>query len=269
MKRTKDEYAIMEEYVLNAKLNDINPMFFGHALYFPGKKNGPTKRNFTMIRYFIKGAGYFDIAGKRYPIEAGKAYIAPHGVMVEFYITDESEIMYVGFDGELSRDFSLLDPVIHSAENVFLEILSAVEYGGRKDVFVASVLMKWYLALFPDKTEASKDYITAVKEFIDKNYMLPIRVEDIAERFNMNRSYLSRVFKEKIGMTIKEYIISVRLREAKHMLNYGKNVTEAAMLCGFGSQSHFSKTFKKFYSDVPKVQKNEREKKKNYSEFPK
>ena len=52
-------------------------------------------------------------------------------------------------------------------------------------------------------------------------------------------------------MKIKEYIISVRLREAKHMLNYGKNVTEAAMLCVFGSQSHFSKTFKKITGYTP------------------
>ncbi len=188
--------------------------------------------------------------------------------MFEYVITEESECIYVGFDGEVSRDFALLPSAIPSSPDIFLEILSAADYEGRRDLFVASILVRWYLELFPNKKEDSKDYITEVKEFIDENYMLPIKVEDIAARFNMNRSYLSRVFKEKVGMTMKAYIISVRLKEAKHMLNYGKNVTEAASLCGFGSQSHFSKTFKKFYSDVPKVQKNEREKTKFYSEFP-
>ena len=267
MKRTDDEYVVAEEYVLNAKLKDINPMFFGHARYFPGKKNGPEKRNFIMVRYFLSGGGYFEIAGKKYPIEAGKAYIAPSGIPVSFYITEESEDIYVGFDGEVSRDFALLDCAVPSSPDIFREILAAADYEGRKDFLVASILIRWYLELFPTKKEASKDYITEVKEFIDENYMLPIKVEDIAAKFNMNRSYLSRVFKEKVGMTMKEYIISVRLREAKRMMNYGKNVTEAATLCGFGSQSHFSKTFKKFYSYVPKVQKNERDITKCYSEY--
>ena len=268
-KRVKDECCIVDEYVLNAKLKDINPMFFSHIKHFSGTNDGPVKRNFTMIRYFLSGSGYFVISGQRYPIEPGNAYIVPQGVLFEYYITEEAESIYVAFDGEVSRDFALLDSVIPASPDIFNEILAAADYEGRKDLLVASILMRWYLELCPNKTEVSKDYITEVKEYIDENYMRPIKVEDIAAKFNMNRSYLSRTFKKKVGMSMKEYIISVRLKEAKQMLNYGKNVTEAAYLCGFGSQSHFSSAFKQFYSEVPKVSKNEREKKKYYSEFPK
>ena len=41
LKRSQDEYSVVEEYVLNAKLKDINPMFFGHVKHFPGKTDGP------------------------------------------------------------------------------------------------------------------------------------------------------------------------------------------------------------------------------------
>ena len=75
--------------------------------------------------------------------------------------------------------------------------------------------------------------------------MYPLRVEDIAKDLNLDRHYLARIFKEKTGKTISEYIISVRMDEAKNYLKQDFSVEETARLCGYEDVSNFSKLFKR------------------------
>lgn len=250
-----DEKHLMKEVVLNAKLKDLNPMFFGYILQKKGFSRSQIK-NFTFIHYIEEGSGFFEIRNQKYNISPGDMFIMPNGIPCRYYVEEDWKAKYVAFDGELSHDFSTLPPVLKTSGEIFDEIIAAASYEGRKDILVSSILMRWYLELFPKKEPVTNDIIMRTKEYIDENYMNHIKVEDIAKMLNINRSYLSRIFKEKIGMTIREYLISVRLKEAKHLLNDGKNVTEAAFICGFSGQSHFSKTFKKYYACAPKAQKN-------------
>ena len=67
----------------------------------------------------------------------------------------------------------------------------------------------------------------------------------IATEINLDRRYLSRIFKQKKGKTIQEYIIWVRIEKAKRFLNQGRTVTEAARLTGYNNVNNFSKMFKK------------------------
>jgi two-component system response regulator YesN len=62
---------------------------------------------------------------------------------------------------------------------------------------------------------------------------------------SLNRRYLSRIFKEKMGMSIQEYIVAVRMKEAKRLLSEGFRVFETAQLCGYEDAANFSKIFKR------------------------
>ena len=85
----------------------------------------------------------------------------------------------------------------------------------------------------------------SVKSYVNALYMQKIRVEDIAEKMNLDRRYLSRIFKAKVGKSIQEYIISVRMEEAKKLLEKGYSVVETALLCGYDDACNFSKIFKR------------------------
>ena len=97
--------------------------------------------------------------------------------------------------------------------------------------------------------------LTRMLNYIDNNFMNPISVEAIAREHNMDRTYLSKLFKKKYGKSLKEYIIYTRLKEARLLLTNGKNVTEAALFCGFNSPAHFSRIYKKYYMDPPVAHK--------------
>ena len=83
-------------------------------------------------------------------------------------------------------------------------------------------------------------------------YMLSeLRVEEIADRLHLDRRYLSRIFKEKTGETLQEYIVSTRMAVAKKALLEGLSVASTAERCGYTDVFVFSKMFKRRFGISP------------------
>ena len=88
------------------------------------------------------------------------------------------------------------------------------------------------------------DRIIQTKLFIEKNYSEPLLLEDLSKHIGCSKTHLSRVFSKETGVTIRSYLRSARIRNARKYLQSGKyNVTEAAFECGYNSLSHFTKAF--------------------------
>jgi YesN/AraC family two-component response regulator len=61
----------------------------------------------------------------------------------------------------------------------------------------------------------------------------------------MNPSYLSTLFKKEVGMSISEYVQSVKVNEAKNLLSYTSySMSNIASLLNFYDQRHFIRVFK-------------------------
>jgi AraC-like DNA-binding protein len=90
------------------------------------------------------------------------------------------------------------------------------------------------------------DYrINKITRFITKHYADKLTVKDLAEQVNLNKAYLGRLFKKQTGVTIDQYIIQVRVRNAENMLQSGNyKVHEVAEHCGFSDVFHFYKIFR-------------------------
>lgn len=89
-------------------------------------------------------------------------------------------------------------------------------------------------------------------EYIHSYYSADISIDDICSLVSLNRYYFIRLFKECTGRTPYDYLISVRLEEAKALLEKNQHsVEEAAGLCGFVSTSHFISSFRKAFGLTP------------------
>jgi AraC-like DNA-binding protein len=67
----------------------------------------------------------------------------------------------------------------------------------------------------------------------------------LAKREKISEIYFRKLFKEHYGTTPKQYIISVRIEEAKRLLDEGiSSVSAISDACGFSSVYHFSRAFK-------------------------
>ena len=74
----------------------------------------------------------------------------------------------------------------------------------------------------------------------------------IADELSLDRRYLVRLFKEKTGMGIQEYIIQVRMEHARTLLQSGFSVNTTASMVGYHDSFNFSKMFKKTTGTSPK-----------------
>ena len=91
-----------------------------------------------------------------------------------------------------------------------------------------------------------------VANYIQHHMSESITAERIAEDLFLNRSYLSRKFKEETGETLTAFILKEKTEEAKRLLRYsGKPLTEISAYLGFSSSSHFSRVFKAYVGSTP------------------
>ena len=89
--------------------------------------------------------------------------------------------------------------------------------------------------------------------FIAENFMENLTLDDVAYYVHLNPSYFSRIFKQTMGITYKEYLTKVRVEESKRLLRYSEiDITDIALSVGFDNQSYFSKVFKKVTGLTPK-----------------
>lgn len=85
--------------------------------------------------------------------------------------------------------------------------------------------------------------VDGIKDYITEHLTEPISLEMLSNEFFISSKYISSVFRKNMGMTLREYIITKRVENAKKLLSEGKNVSEACELSGFGDYSNFIRTF--------------------------
>ena len=91
-----------------------------------------------------------------------------------------------------------------------------------------------------------------VANYIQRHMSEPITTERMAEELFLNRSYLSRKFKEETGETLTAFIQKEKAEEAKRLLRYSdKPLTAIGSYLGFSSASHFSRVFKANVGSTP------------------
>lgn len=98
-----------------------------------------------------------------------------------------------------------------------------------------------------------EDIIKKIDDYIVKHYRDSIRVQDIAQKFGFNYSYLCTVFRKYKGISPNEYIIEKRVQEAKFLLRTYPEMTvkEIADRVGYKDSLYFSRIFKKNTSYSP------------------
>lgn len=89
------------------------------------------------------------------------------------------------------------------------------------------------------------DTVNKISAYISENFREPLSLAKIAAQFYISPCYLSHLFKKSTGLSIVEYLNSVRIRAAKSYLETTDlKVTEITEKVGFCTSSHFSRVFK-------------------------
>ena len=243
---------IQNLFLTNRQLQDLNPLDAGRERCRPGKSFGPHVRTYTLIHYVLEGRGVFYARGQAYAVEAGQAFVILPGETTTYTAdaADPWHYCWIGFDGALSSRFGELPAVLTLPREQFSPILRSETTDTPPEYRLAAMLMQLYDRLFSG-AQVENRHVSRVENYIRSNYMLPIRVEEIAHVLNLNRRYLGRLFKLHTGKTVQEYLIQVRMEVAEGLLRSGCTVAESARLSGYEDVSNFSKMFKHRFGHSP------------------
>lgn len=234
------------QILLKQNLQDLNPIFVGESECPPGHEGTANARNCCVLYRVHRGRGKIRLQNTTYPVEAGQFFLIPVGELGQMY-ADKNEpwfFQWIGFTGSLSYDFLQLPTVFDVPEEVTSQMydlrMPCENLGSR----ITSDLFLLHSLLTRPKPERS-DHVQRVVDHIISSYMFKISVTELADEMGINSCHLSRQFTKKMGTSIQDYLLSVRVANAKQHLNKGCSVKEAALLCGFNDPNNFTKLFKK------------------------
>lgn len=106
----------------------------------------------------------------------------------------------------------------------------------------------------------SGDLYSRMEKYIDEHFKERISLESMAEVLHANKSYLSRLYKEKKGINISDAILKRKVEAAKEYLsNTELKIFEISEKVGFEDTGYFSKVFKKHTGQSPKEFKQKKE----------
>lgn len=152
----------------------------------------------------------------------------------------------------LFRKYLPAENVFHLATNSFAaEILNELttqssRYQHARQAGLINCLMAELLSTvelcphpgFNDKT------IKTILAFCEENYTQDISLHQMADALHMNKTYVSRIFNQKIHQNFKSYINTRRITKACELLqNTERSISEISEEVGFGSFRTFNRTF--------------------------
>ena len=89
-------------------------------------------------------------------------------------------------------------------------------------------------------------------EYIEKNFQENINLNKISNYVSLSKNYFCNIFKKETGITIWDYLIRIRMEEAKRMLLETEQKTyEISERVGYDDPSYFGRLFKKYTGFTP------------------
>lgn len=144
-------------------------------------------------------------------------------------------------DSQPGSELLLQSLSIHAAVNLLRE--------GRHNLSLRSLDIQEY---------SNKKNMKKAIEYLKENYNQRITLEDLAHEMNYSPYHFLRIFKSNTGITPFEYLLNIKIDNAKTLLKHTNySITQVCDLCGFSSNSYFTQAFKRKVGVVPSQYKIE------------
>ncbi len=118
---------------------------------------------------------------------------------------------------------------------------------------VRNILSDAVVVKVPTKLKVSVDnkYVSECVDLIHQNISSTITLPWLAKQLNLSSSYLSSLFKQKVGRSISEYVRLVRLEKVKEMIGEGKyTIAQISYIMGYCSPTYLSTEFRREFPGV-------------------
>ena len=245
----------------NRGFADINPLLVGQYQCTPGHFYGPNIRCYYLLHYVVSGKGIFKVNNQTYNLSKGDIFVIRPGEEIAYSADLENPWQYRWIAFNCTQELlpeCLKEDIIHApeVEYIFRSAIYADRFSHAKEMYICSKLFELFAILSQrssPKENKMDSYVQIAKNFIESNYNDPrFSISMLAEKLNLNRSYLSTIFKNIIGLSLQQYLQDFRLKEAINLLLHTEmKIENIAFSCGYSNGFHFSKMFRQKYGVSP------------------
>jgi len=107
--------------------------------------------------------------------------------------------------------------------------------------------------LFPDKESMDNHLVHSVLTILNERIYDTITLDEICDKLNYSRVYISKIFNQHCHCTIIEYYTKLKIDEAKRLLrNNNESITKIFEQLCFNNPHYFSRVFKKVTNMAPR-----------------
>ncbi|HEX9061971.1 MAG TPA: AraC family transcriptional regulator [Clostridia bacterium] len=235
----------------------------------------PGQNNYHILCFVLSGKGTFFYENKTYGFSKGTGFlISPR--KFSYYISDDENpctFCWMGFTGlnatlYLSKAYiSDKNPVFYfrdsdMIEKVFDTMINCNLITIGKDLKYLSSVYFILSQIIEDSVRESNTYlkeniydayIKQAVDYIKRNYSCDITIDSVAKQVCISRKYLSKIFKEALNISPKEFLIKYRMSKACELLvNSSRTISEIAYDVGYNDFRSFTKAFKKSMGVSPR-----------------
>lgn len=271
--------------------NDLNPRFLFSCIWKEEEGNDLHSHNCIELIIILQGKGSILIEGKKKDVKEGQLIILNPGVEhrsisegssdpplvecclgftdVEFKNCKKNQLpLFRGEEAVLSlpeeqkqKIFTLCGDIYYETchceagrsmmlKACLIQLLCMIERLRRQEEAMERSIPS---NRYEFKSMSRKYIVENIMKYMEENYQEKISLDQIADNMYLSTYYISKLFKKETGDTPINYLIRLRMKKAREILEEDPSCTirSVAEAVGYEDAYHFSKLFKKYYGISP------------------
>lgn len=244
-------------------ISDILDLPTQHIPYFVGTFEGtddpeaewPHRHSFFSIVWFTKGSGSYVIDFDEYDIQPDRIFFVNPTQIHNWDYSENSEGYIITIDETLSEGLIIsqlpyidIDESLKEILKIILSSLVDNKQTGNDlitDIQYVATLIDRFIRKHQLTQRLVNPTINNLKQLLSENQNTLFTIEQFAEKLGISTTQLNNICKKYVGTSAKQYILELKLTEAKRLLLYSDhNINEVSFGLGFEDSSYFSRIFK-------------------------
>ncbi len=238
-------------YFFGKEVFELLPIALGERRYYEStRKAVEYNLDFYEIHYIAEGKMTVTKGEETYTLSQGEALLTKPGDIFQLKTHENTYYLWIKFRGQTAE--ALADfPMVNRIDGTpFYNMISRSPEDGAYEEYAVGELYRIVSVLLKGK-QKGRDYVRKIKSYIHDHPTGNVSVQEIATTLNLNRQYMSTLFCRTTGVSIQEYILQRRAKNARILLADGYSVSECATMTGYANIYTFSKAFKKVTGKTP------------------
>lgn len=244
---------------------DIQVYNYGYRRCAPGFTPGFTKSRYYTVYYVYDGECRFTVENNSYTLHRCQMFFVKPDTLFSCTSSVDEPCTYrwFEFDGEnissfisnsrLAGDSCIIDDESdHVVGSLLTEMTNQGKISGKRLKGYAWFLAEAFSPATGERRGVYEKYVERAIEYIRFNSEKKTTVSDVAAYLQIDRSYLSRVFNEYMGISIKKYIYNYHMDIGKSLLMYSDlSIKSIASAIGYEDPLDFTKAFHRTFGVSP------------------